>query len=187
MFDSIWQEIGKNSILDYTQLYQLYSEVLLCEKLDGTTAEIGVYEGYTSKMIAMLSKTNHYCYDTFEGIIGSSMMHGDNHENGEFICNINDVKQNINLDNVIYKKGIFPSTFQETYLKFKFVYSDTGTYLGAKSTFDVFAPQMVVGGKIVFYTDANCIGVKNAIREFINFIDFDVSIKNTNIFIFTKK
>ena len=187
MFDSIWQEICKNSILNYNQLYEIYSELLLCTELDGGTAEIGVYKGYTSKMIAMLSKSIHYCYDTFEGITGSSIMHEDNHMNGDFSCKLDEVKQNINLSNVIYRKGYFPETFQETELKFKFVYSDTATYLGAKSTFDTFVPQMSVGGKIVFYTDANCMGVKNAIREFINSIDFDVCIKNTNFVIFTKK
>ena len=49
---------------------------------------------------------------------------------------------------------------------------------------------MVNNGKIIFYIDDNCIGVKNAITEFIEREDcvdgFNISINNCFV-IFTKK
>lgn len=187
LFDKIWDKnIDANSILDYDSLRHIYNNAFACMHLDGATAEIGVYKGYTSKVIAMLSNKTHYCYDTFEGIIGSAENCGDIHNNGDFLCSLDEVKSNINLDNVIYRKGYFPNTFQEADCKFCFVYSDTATYAGAKATFEIFCANMVVGGKIVFYVDDNCIGVKHAIHEFAYTDDFVVSIENDNLVLFTK-
>lgn len=187
MFYELWEKIYDKSILNYAQFYQICNQCLLCKHLDGHSAEIGVYEGYTSKIIAgMFSHKTHYAYDTFEGIAWSNSGFGDNHKNGEFACDLDKVKQNINLHNVVYKKGYFPETFQETHCKFCFVYSDTATYFGARSTLETFKPYMVVGGKIMMYVDSKCAGVKNAIEEFMGDKDFTISSEVPNFIIFTK-
>jgi O-methyltransferase len=166
-FHDFWQENGNKTILTYAQCYQIYNQYDLCRNLNGSTAEIGIYQGYTSKMIAsMCMHKTHYAYDTFEGIVSSDPNNGDNHQNGEFSCCLSQVKQNINLDNVVYKKGYFPQTFQEVDSKFCFVYSDIATYVGTKATLEIFTPIMNAGGKIMFYLDDKCTGVKCAIEEF---------------------
>jgi O-methyltransferase len=185
-FSELWEEICNKSILNYKQLYQIYNQYNLCKHLDGNSAEIGVYQGYTSKMIAMLSKQTHYCYDTFEGIVSSNPTYGDNHNNGEFACCLEQVKQNINLDNVIYKKGYFPETFEESHCKFCFVYSDTATYEGTKASIETFKPHMICGGKLMFYVDDKCTGVKNAIQEYMDDADFTISTETPNFIVFTK-
>jgi hypothetical protein len=185
MFDLLWSDISSNSILNYDNMNCLHSQLLLCGHLDGATAEIGVYEGTTSKMIISTTRKPHYCYDTFEGIVGSSSLYGDKHENGEFVCHLEQVKKNINVGSVIYKKGWFPDTFQEENISFCFVYSNTATYLGTKNTLECFTPTMVSGGKIVFYVDNNCLGVSKAIREFVN-DNYSISYTN-NFVIFTSK
>lgn len=188
MFQELWQKICNKSILNYNQCYQIYYNYDLCKHLEGNTAEIGVYEGYTSKMIAMMCMyKTHYAYDTFEGITYSNPTYGDKYQNGEYACGLTQVKQNINLCNVVYKKGYFPQTFQESICKFCFVYSDTATYLGTKATIQTFTPNMVAGGKIMFYVDEKCAGVKTAIQEYDNIIDFIISYENPNFVIFTKK
>ena len=118
MFDLLWLD---NSILDYENMKCLHDQLLLCSHLQGMTAEVGVYEGITSKMIITTSQKPHYCYDTFEGIVGSSSLYGDKHGDGEFTCHLDKVKQNINMDAVIYKKGWFPDTFEENDCFFCFV------------------------------------------------------------------
>jgi hypothetical protein len=186
MFDLFWKDISNNSILDYKSTKTLYNEIILCDNIEGSTAEIGVYKGITSKLIIKILNKPHYCYDTFQGIIGSSILYGDNHYNGEFLCNLDEVKENIKSDNVFYKKGWFPETFDEYSVSFCFIYSDTATYLGAKNTFECFRSKMSSGGKIIFYVDDNCNGVKNAINEFEYknaFIIYNID----NFIIFTKK
>lgn len=191
MFDMIWFDISKNSILTYENMNILYDQIMLCDKIGITatstsTAEVGVYEGMTSKLIRKVLKKPHYCYDTFEGIVGSTSLYGDSHHKGEFMCELDRVKQNINMDKVFYKKGWFPETFEETTHTFSFVYSDTATYFGAKHTFECFKSIVVSGGKIIFYADKNCLGVINAIQEFSSDELFVISHIN-NFIIFTKK
>jgi hypothetical protein len=43
MFDTYWDDISCNSILTYETAQKLYEQILLCDKLEGATAEIGVY------------------------------------------------------------------------------------------------------------------------------------------------
>ena len=148
-------------------------------------------------MIIEICNKNHYCYDTFEGIVDSFTKYGDVHVNGEFVCQLDKVKSNINGVNcingvngknfnkeVFYKKGIFPDTFEEHSLLFSFVYSDTATYLGTKNTFEYFKKIIVPNGKIIFYIDDNCLGVKNAIEK-INDNTFNIKYKSCFV-IFTK-
>jgi len=178
--------LSNDSILSYENLCELKKQLFLCKNIEGVSAEIGVYKGNTSKIIkhTLVDKT-HYCYDTFEGICNSSDSMGDRHKDGEFYCTLDYVKENINMDGVIYKKGFFPNTFDEYLEKFCFVYSDTGTYFGAKNTYLKFKNNIVSNGKLIFYIDDNNIGVKNAINEFINDINYNILYK-LNFVIFTK-
>ena len=95
MFDSYWADFCNSSILDYENAKLLFGHIELCDTCVGATAEVGVYEGTTSKLIKHVLNKVHYCYDTFEGIVGSSLLHGDKHGNGEFVCHLDKVKQTI--------------------------------------------------------------------------------------------
>ena len=89
------------------------------------------------------------------------------------------------MDNVIYKKGYFPETFQEDYILFSFVYSDTATYLGSKNTFHTFKNKIVSMGKIIFYIDDNCAGIRKATDEVID--NSFIKLYEGNFIIFIKK
>jgi hypothetical protein len=112
-----------DTILNSDNLKILYNQICACNNLSGMTAEIGVYKGDTSKIIRSTLNKTHYCYDTFEGIQNSEFIYGDSHSNGDYECNLEFVKKNINMDNVIYRIGYFPETFQEHNIMFCFVYS----------------------------------------------------------------
>lgn len=191
MFDTIWNEIKNNNILGYGKSNILFNEIIECIKMNGNTAEIGVFEGLTSKMIKIATPNKkHYCYDTFCGITNAQKSMGDTHHDSEFSCNLDTVKKNINNKNVIYKVGYFPDTFDQFNEKFCFVYSDTATYNGAKNTLEMFCNKMVGGGKIVFYVDDNCMGVQFAIQEFIDRetgVDGFIITTKSCFVIFTKK
>lgn len=185
MFDSYWQENYNDIILNKETAKILYDQIILCDKLAGSTAEVGVYEGMTSKLILNALNRSHYCYDTFEGIIDSSQQYGDKHRDGEFVCNIDKVKQNLKSFNVFYKQGRFPETFEESLLSFCFVYSDTATYLGTKHTFEYFKYTIPSGGKIIFYVNDMCSGVINAINE-CKYDNLFTILHMKNFIIFTK-
>jgi O-methyltransferase len=168
-FDSVFFRLG-GSLLGYKKSLNLFNELHSVKGLEGSTAEIGVFKGFTSKLIHIIANDKvHYAYDTFCGIQGSDPTI-DYHTNGEFSCGLDDVKSNIGMDNIVYRVGYFPDTFQEQSEKFMFVHSDTDTYIGTKTTIECFAPRMVSGGKIMFddYQWKNCPGVEKAVSEFMN-------------------
>lgn len=169
-FHEIWDLMSHHSFngLDKTKI--VYEELLDTFDLEGHTAEIGVYKGHTSKLIHELCKhKTHYCYDTFSGIDLSDTSI-DFHKNKEYSCDLSIVKDLLGENNIVYKVGTFPNTFNEGNEKFSFVHSDTDTYAGVKATLDYFSPIMVDNGKMLFddYKWKNCKGVEKAIKEFMN-------------------
>jgi hypothetical protein len=177
-FDTLFHSLGP-SLLGYKKASNLFTELQSIKHLLGDTAEIGVFEGRTSKLIhTIMSDRTHYAYDTYQGIQGADPAH-DVHVDGEFACGLDTVKSNINMENVIYKVGFFPSTFEEQNETFMFVHSDTDTYIGTKTTLECFASRMVQGGKILFddYQWKNCPGVEKAVSEFMLTTDaFDIKV-----------
>lgn len=160
--------INNNSLLKPRKSYNLYKEILEIKDLSGETAEVGVFQGRTSRLIhKLLPNKIHYVYDTFCGIQGADSTI-DKHVDGEFSAGLDLVKSVINLDNVVYKVGFFPDSFNEYDNTFCFVHSDTDTYIGTKSTLDYFCSRLVKGGKIVFddYQWHKCPGVEKALLEF---------------------
>lgn len=169
-FHEIWDSMSHHSFNGLNKTKIVYEELLDTFDLEGHTAEIGVYKGHTSKLIHELCKhKTHYCYDTFSGI-DLSDSNIDFHKNGEFSCDLSRVKDLLGENNIVYKVGTFPNTFNEGNEKFSFVHSDTDTYAGTKATLDYFAPIMVDNGKMLFddYKWKNCEGVEKAIKEFMN-------------------
>ena len=147
---------------------KIYDELSKVKNLDGNTAEIGAYLGGTSKLIHKITPNKiHYCYDTFCGIIGTNNNY-DGHKDGDFSCSLDEVKKNIDMEDIVYKVGYFPDTFQEYNEKFCFIHSDTDTYIGTKSTLEYCCDKIVQGGKIIFddYNIGECMGVSIALNEF---------------------
>ena len=167
-FYNYWTKNGSKTLLGYPKASQLCFEAAEVINLDGNTAEIGVYQGYTSKLIHSLTPNKtHYCYDTFCGIKGADNSI-DCHKDGEFSCGLDIVRKNINMPNIIYKVVYFPDTFDENNELFSFVHSDTDTYSGTYNTIKFFKDRMVPGGKIMFddYNWSACPGVEKALHEF---------------------
>jgi O-methyltransferase len=160
--------INHNSLLKPRKSYNIYKEIQEIKGLSGSTAEIGVFQGRTSRFIhKLLPNKTHYAYDTYCGILGADSSI-DGVVDGEFNASLELVKSVIDMDNVEYRVGFFPDSFKEHDISFCFVHSDTDTYVGSKATLDYFGPRMVPGGKIVFddYLWHRCPGVEKALMEF---------------------
>jgi len=166
-FEELWDYIKEDNLMGYEKSKNLYDELKTTKNLNGNTAEVGVYKGKTSKLIHLFHENKkHYCYDTFEGVALSDSSI-DFHKNGDFNCSIEKTKDFLGIDNVIYKKGIFPFTFKEEKEKFIFVHSDTDTYAGAKATLDCFSKTIVYNG-IILFDDYHFKCIKKAIKEFMS-------------------
>jgi O-methyltransferase len=136
--------------------------------LDGAAAEVGVYQGHTSRIIARaLPDRKVFCFDTFSGCPNADLH--DVHVNGDFAdTSLEQVRQRLrDCPNAIVRQGYFPETAVDLPEKFCFVHVDGDTYRTTLDAIDVFWPRLVPGGYLVFddWDWIHCPGVNQAIAE----------------------
>lgn len=154
------------SPMGHIKKYNIYLKCMDVLNINGYSAEVGVFGGETSYTISNVLKTKHFAYDTYNGIISSTDI--DYHNNGEFKCELSSVQDFIGENHfIIYKKGIFPNTFEENNQVFKLVHIDTDTYLGTLHSLYKFLPLLVKKGYIILddFNWIRCQGVDKAVYE----------------------
>ena len=137
--------------------------------LPGSTAEVGVYKGGVSKLIALLlpNKT-HYCFDTFTGI-PNAQPEIDNLMNGSFSTSYEEVVNYLKVcPNIVFKKGYFPDTTNDIKDRFCLVHLDGDTYRTTIDALNFFYSKIVSGGHIILddWKGKDTLGVEKAVREF---------------------
>jgi len=140
------------------------------EGIEGSLAEVGVYQGETSSLIhRILPSRRLFLFDTFEGFPEK--------DTGKKIERFTDtsieiVKQKLgDCSNVVIKKGYFPETATGLEKeKFAFVMCDLDLYAPTLACLGVFYPRMTKGGYFMFH-DYNCpesnLAVSKAVDEFM--------------------
>lgn len=170
-FASAWDAI-KPSLLGMNKSKNLYNEMCMVANLSGELAEIGVFQGSTSKLMRLVFPDKKlHCYDTFCGIAGADAS-VDQHVDGEFAVPLEQVKARVGEENVEYHVGKFPDAFlvEENKPTFSFVHVDLDTYAGTKAALEeIFPTYLVERGTILFddYKWPNCLGVEKAIKEWL--------------------
>ncbi|OQB41142.1 MAG: Mycinamicin III 3''-O-methyltransferase [candidate division CPR1 bacterium ADurb.Bin160] len=165
------QDIRNHSLITMDRLIVLKNILESVRCLPGNAAELGVYRGGTSKLIALvLYPKIFYAFDSFCGLT-NAFSGVDKHENGDFSDVIfMNVKNYLNYLNVRICRGYFPETTKNiTDSEFCFAHFDGDTYCSCISFLDFFYPRMVKNGVMVFddYDWHKCPGVKRAINEFL--------------------
>lgn len=134
----------------------------------GDMAELGVYRGGTSVMIASACphKTLH-AFDTFTGIPNAA--EGvDGHRVGDF-SDVGGVPSILaSCPNIEVHEGLFPDTAPiDPALRFCFAHFDGDTYASCVAFIDYFVPRMTPGGFLVFddFEWPQCRGVERAVGE----------------------
>ena len=136
----------------------------------GSTAELGVYMGGVSRMIAeALPHKRHYCFDTFAGI--TNVSESDVLENGNFNdLNVEETLAYLSAcSNIIIKQGYFPDTTVDISDAFCLVHIDGDTYQTTKDALEWFYPRMSPGGVMIFddWLWPYCPGVEKSLKEFL--------------------
>ena len=158
-----------NSLLNDARLAVIRTVCALVSHLPGASAEVGVYRGGTTRLIAeCLPAKDHYAFDTWEGI--PSAIATDGHRAGEFAdVSFADVAAWLaDLPNVHLVRGVFPATAGVFDGSYCLVHLDGDTYQTTRDALEFFYPRMVRGGVIVFddWEWVMCPGVELAAREF---------------------
>jgi hypothetical protein len=158
----------RKMVLAYNEAYQIYAAVKATEKIKGDIAEVGVYKGGSSKLIAEAKgKKTLHLFDTFEGI--PDVKEIDDFYEGQFdITSFDYVKDYLKkYPNIRLYKGVFPSTARPIQnKKFSFVHLDVDIYESTKDCLKFFYPRMSKGGIIISHDYITAAGVRNAFEEF---------------------
>ncbi len=138
-----------------------------CRSLPGNVAELGVYRGGVSIMLAqLLPLKTVYAFDTFCGIPNANPAF-DVHRNGEF-ADVGDVLATLaEYRNIAPVIGVFPASAEGIEGQFCVAHFDGDTYQSCVDFIAYFVPRMVVGGVLIFddFGWTKCQGVTKAINE----------------------
>jgi O-methyltransferase len=150
------------------EAYQVYMAATRSTKIEGDMAEVGVFQGGSTKLIceAKGGKMLHV-FDTFEGL--PDVGHDDKQfSRGQFNDSLENVKDKLKeFSNVAFYKGLFPQTAGPVKDKrFCFVNLDVDLYQSTKDCLEFFYPRMNKGGIIMSHDYINAAGVRRAFDEF---------------------
>lgn len=175
-FRKIWLEQGGSQSLDFVRLLFLITNVRALESVTGSFAEVGVYKGYTAKILHMLSPTRKfYLFDTFSGFAEKDFeMEKKKKSSSESFADtsLESVKRYIAPnENVVFCKGYFPATasFVPKEEKFALVHLDADLYNPIYEGLKFFYPKMSPNGLIIVhdYLSGAWPGVKEAVDTFL--------------------
>lgn len=155
-------------LLNYEEAYQIYEAVSRTAKIDGDIAEVGLYQGGSSKIIckAKGDKCLHL-FDTFEGLKDVNTIDA-TFKQGQYSCSLESVKNYLKeFNNLYFYKGFFPDTAGPIVdKKFSFVSIDVDTYNSTKNCIEFFYPRLNRGGILMSHDYFHVHGVRKAFDEF---------------------
>ncbi len=148
--------------------------------VEGDFVELGVYKGYTAKLIHHYAPDRKlHLFDTFEGFgkrsaIAEAAISGTTILESHFSdTSLDNVKRNILPinHNVSFYKGYFPDSIPTELktVKFAFVHLDADLYQPTFEGLNFFYPRMTKGGFIVIHDYNAWLGARKAVDDF--FID----------------
>lgn len=149
------------------------------KKIKGDIVEVGVYKGYTAKLIHYyMPERKLHLFDTFEGFTETSVIAEKKDTNfsipkGHFAdTSIDRVKGYISQQNsnVLYYKGYFPESIPGDFdkLKFAFVHFDADLYEPTLEGLKFFYPRISLNGMIVIHDYNTWPGARKAVDDFFS-------------------
>lgn len=146
---------------------------VLSENVEGSLAEVGVYQGEMSRFIhEIIPNRNLFLFDTFEGFPQTDLEPGSANDKRFRNTSVDVVLSKMKrIDNVIIRKGYVPDTFKGLeHEKFAFVLIDLDLYKPTVSSLEFFYSRISPGGYI-FVHDYNSPesnwACKRAVDEFL--------------------
>jgi predicted O-methyltransferase YrrM len=168
-YEQIRNEIRPYTVLPETHLQSLHKLATSVSHLQGDCAELGVYRGGSTLLIAKaLPERTIHAFDTFIGITNADSVE-DIHQNGDFKDIDNTLDRLTAQPNVMTHVGLFPDTTADLQDQlYCFAHFDGDTYQSAKDFIEYFEPRMVTGGILVFddYLWSRCPGVEKALNQY---------------------
>ncbi len=144
---------------DLARVYFLMDNMArtLARGVPGAIAELGVWRGYTAKVLKSASPGRMlYLFDTFAGFVPEEV-EGDRRAHLFRDTSLEAVQAYVGLDQVVYCPGAFPDSAQDIPddLRFAFVHLDCDLEQPMRAGLEFFYPRMNPGGLIVVHDYGN--------------------------------
>lgn len=161
----------RRSLLSAFESYLVYSAALSQAHRPGAMAEVGCYEGASTRMIceAKGDKPLHV-FDTFEGLPPSTDKDGGvYHKKAQYKCTLESVRGYLEgFPNLHFHPGFFPASAADVpEQQYCFVHLDVDLYESTKTCLEYFYPRMIPGGLILSHDYSMLEGVRTAFTEFL--------------------
>lgn len=185
-----WEDAVKNGLvskellnlektfIDKVRFYSIWLqlETIKNKNIEGCFAELGVYQGETSKLIHITDPSRKFLLmDTFSGFdkndLDLEITKGEKYTENYFSnTSVEEVKEYLGEnDNLIYIPGYFPDSIRnmDTEINYAFVHLDADLYKPTKEALKYFYPKLSVGGIIIIHDyNHSWDGVRKAVDEF---------------------
>jgi O-methyltransferase len=172
----------RNSCIFEDDYFRLSSLELVANEInekviDGSVAEVGVYQGGFAQFINLLfPDRTFYLFDTFEGFnekdieIDANCKYSLGNQDWSNTSVDMVLKKMRNANKCIVKKGCFPETVKDIEDKFVFVSVDCDLYAPIYAALEYFYPRLVKGGYIFVHDYNNKIyaGANYAVKKYTN-------------------
>lgn len=177
--------VAANKIKFHTRDYNIMpmflnnlKELFESRGIDGSMAEVGVFQGETAAIINSVFSTRLlYLFDTFEGFPEFDVKLDRQGGYSEAMPNqFSDTSEDLVLSKMMYpqkiiiKKGYFPESAAEVDDSFCFVRIDLDLYQPTKAALDFFHDKIVSGGIVIVhdYFGGAYKGIKAIVDDYIN-------------------
>jgi O-methyltransferase len=160
----------RESLLSGTEAFLVHSIARAQSNLDGSMAEVGVYQGCSAKLISVASagRTLHL-FDTFDGLPEPDPAERKHLRKSQYCSSLSSVRSFLDHESgVIFHPGCFPSTaagLEDE--RFSFVHLDVDLKASTRACLEFFHPRMVPGGIIMTHDYSFLDGVREAFAEFL--------------------
>jgi O-methyltransferase len=157
-----------NMVLRDPETYSIYSAVQQTAKVPGCIAEVGVFQGGSSRLIcAAKGDREFHLFDTFAGLPEASE-HDPLFQKGGFAGSLDGVKKALQgYSNLHFHQGLFPASAAGLEnLRFSFVHLDVDLYQSTKDGLEWFYPKLNRGGMLISHDYPEAKGVVKAFQEF---------------------
>ena len=168
-FQETYEKISPFTLVTPDRCHALWNLSRQAAALPGLVAEVGVYRGGTSMLLALACPEKKvHAFDTFTGIPNGDP-DIDHHKKGDFDDVGVEVFDRLRSTGVVIHPGLFPDTVMDlnSSTQYCFAHFDGDTYESCKAFLRYFWPRLVEGGILVFddYKWKHCRGVEKALEE----------------------
>jgi O-methyltransferase len=138
--------------------------------LPGDTAEAGVYDGTSSRIICGALSRPHHAFDSFEGLSEPTQADGYYWHAGDLTVSEPEVRESLERLGARVYRGWIPEVFREAAIKsLCLAHVDVDLYEPTRDSFAFFYPLLTPGGVLICddYGFATCPGARRAVDEFM--------------------